>query len=116
MRLVKLLPVEQRKIAGVTRVNSVAGELPREFCDALVLVHADKVKSKARSLKSKVMTAPAPDSDAISPLPSLGANHFGVNQTLACEQTNLRRILDHMIVRNQITIVRDEKARAGAAF
>jgi hypothetical protein len=42
-------------------------------------------------------------------------NHFGVNQTRAREQTNLRRILDHMIVRNQITIVRDEKARAGAA-
>jgi hypothetical protein len=32
---------------------------------------------------------------------------------LAREQTDLRRILDHMIIGNQITAVRDEKARAG---
>ena len=43
-------------------------------------------------------------------------NHFGVNQTCAREQTNLRRILDHMIIGNQITIVRDEKYRAGVAI
>ena len=35
-------------------------------------------------------------------------NHLGVNQTRAREQTNLRRILDHMMIGNQITIVRDE--------
>jgi hypothetical protein len=35
-------------------------------------------------------------------------NHLGVNQNRAREQANLRRILDHMIIRNQITIVRDE--------
>ena len=43
-------------------------------------------------------------------------NHLGVNQTRAREQTNLRRILDHMIIGNQITIVRDEKARAAGCW
>ncbi len=39
-------------------------------------------------------------------------NYFCVNQTRAREQTNLRPILDDVVVRNQITIVRDEKASA----
>jgi len=38
-------------------------------------------------------------------------NHFDVNQTCAREQTNLRRILDHMIIGNQITLVQMGKTR-----
>jgi hypothetical protein len=39
-----------------------------------------------------------------------------VNEGRAREQTNLRRILDHMIIGNQMTIARDEKARAAGGI
>jgi len=43
-------------------------------------------------------------------------NNFCVNRSGTRDQTNFRRILDYMIIGNQITIVRDEKHRDGAAF
>jgi len=35
-------------------------------------------------------------------------NNFGVNRSRARDQTNFRCILDHMIIGNQTTVVRDE--------
>ena len=46
VRLEKFLPVEQREITGVTRVHAAAGEFLHPAGDALVLVHADRIKSK----------------------------------------------------------------------
>ena len=40
MRLVKFLLVEEREIAGVTRVNPISGKSFGEFGDAFVFVHA----------------------------------------------------------------------------
>jgi len=40
VRLVKFLLVEQREVAGVARINPVAGKLPGKFSDAFMLIHA----------------------------------------------------------------------------
>ena len=41
-------------------------------------------------------------------------HHRGVNHACAREQTHLRRTLDDVIIGNQITVVRDEKAGGGS--
>ena len=52
---VKLLLVEQRKVTGITRINSVTGELLFLFSDAIVFIHVESLcpNSKAGSQKSR---------------------------------------------------------------
>jgi hypothetical protein len=47
---------------------------------------------------------------------SSGWGTHGISERQAEEQTHFGRTLDDVIIENQITIVRDEKHRAGAAF
>jgi len=55
VRLVKFLLVEQRKIPGIPRVHPIRRELPGQFCDAFMFVHAGSLRTKpaAESPKSR---------------------------------------------------------------
>ena len=54
VRLVKSLRVEQREEAGVTRVNPVIRKLPREFRNALVLVHTASLWPEKRKVAREI--------------------------------------------------------------